>query len=69
MAVKLVEPYLLNILNNFDTKNGYPKNSCLQCSRSAALERVKNPFTHLKSKKEEMKGLMHNVDLKSFVDH
>ena len=40
MAVKLAEPYLLNILNNFNTKNGYPKNSCLQCSRSAALERV-----------------------------
>ena len=40
MALKLAEPYLLNILNNFNTKNGYPKNSCLQCSRSAALDRV-----------------------------
>ena len=26
-------------------------------------------LSHIKSKKEEMKGLMHNVDLKSFVDH
>ena len=41
MALKLAEPYLLNILNDFNTKNEYPKNSCLQCSRSAALDRVK----------------------------
>ena len=41
MAIKLTEPYLLNILNRFNTKKWYPKFFCLHCSRSAALERVK----------------------------
>ena len=40
MAIKLTEPYLLNILNRFSTKNWYPKFFCLHCSRSAALECV-----------------------------